>query len=54
MTLHTPKQVAKLLQTSKTQVLTYIETGKLKAKRFSPRIIRITDAALQEFLKNAQ
>lgn len=52
--LMTPDEVADILKISKAQVMAYINSKILKSKKLSPRIIRISQQALWEFLTNAE
>lgn len=51
---YTVKQVAQMLQVGRGQVYDLIYMGKIKAIRLSERCIRISESALQEFIKNAE
>ena len=54
MKTYTVAEVSKKLRVRKSFVYELIYTGRLKAIRLSKRRIRITDSALQEFIKEEE
>lgn len=49
-----PKGVAAELGVSRRTVLDYIAAGKLPAIRYSPRVIRVTESDLRDFMNAAR
>ncbi len=45
------EETAKILRVSPRQVWRYIESGKLKVIRLSPRILRFTEKNIEDFIK---
>jgi len=49
--LISPTEVAKLLSVTRATIYNWINSGKLKAARFSPGCVRIPVSELKEFIK---
>ena len=49
-----PKDVADALGVSRRTVLDYISAGKLRAIRYSPRVIRVAESDLETFVSTSQ
>ena len=50
--LLTPDDISKKLKVSVFTVYRWIKAGKLKAIKFTPRVFRITEKDLNQFIKN--